>query len=218
MNELRKRDDAGAPWIAFALLSMSDHSLGAIAQMVREIRAAKLTPGMFRRVTHQEGDTVISLIASLDLPPSMLRERTIFRTGLEKYRRKALRSIGIGIMVGDQSQPFYSAIWMEGPWEYDEAMEKLLITNLVSFRLMEKNCLVETHLASVEVGRNLRSVVYPKLMLHEEKGSNDDFDRHIYQLKTIQPSPQSPRDFKNIKNKIQDQIKKIYDIAKIILS
>lgn len=126
LNELRKRDDAGAPWIAFALLSMSDHSLGAIAQMVREIRAAKLTPGMFRRVTHQEGDTVISLIASLDLPPSMLRERTIFRTGLEKYRRKALRSIGIGIMVGDQSQPFYSAIWMEGPWEYDEAMEKAL--------------------------------------------------------------------------------------------
>ena len=105
LTELRARpDDDGARWIAFELLGMSDSGLAAIAQMVREVRKAELTPCMFRRVTHHEGDTVISLVASLDLPPQMLRERTLLRAKLEKYRLKALKSIGIGIMVKDSTR------------------------------------------------------------------------------------------------------------------
>lgn len=123
--ELRRRsDDDGARWIAFALLSMSDSSLGSLAEMIREVRIATLTPGMLRRVVFQDGDTVISIVASLDLPPSKLRDGTAFRAFLEKYRRKALKSIGIGIMVADTSKAFDCAIWIEGPWECDERMEE----------------------------------------------------------------------------------------------
>jgi hypothetical protein len=48
------------------------------------------------------------------------------RTSIEKYRRKALRSIGFGIMVADSSRPFHCALWMEGPWKYDERIEEAL--------------------------------------------------------------------------------------------
>ncbi len=127
LAELRKRpDDEGALWIAFSLLGMSDDGLAALAQMLREMRKAELTPGMFRRVTHKEDDTVISLVGSLDLPPDMLRESTRLRVELEKYRRKALKGIGIGIMVRDRSKPFDCAVWMEGPWQHDEGLEKLV--------------------------------------------------------------------------------------------
>lgn len=127
LAELRRRaDDDHARWIAFSLLAMTDRSLNAIAQLIKELKRAKLTPGMFRRAVHQEGDTVISIVASLDLPASMLRERTAMRAVLEKYRRKSTKSIGIGIMVADKSKPFDCAAWFEGPWEYDEKIEKAL--------------------------------------------------------------------------------------------
>lgn len=125
--ELRRRtDDPGARWIAFSLLGMSDAALGSIAQSLREVRAVSLTPGMFRRVVYQDGDTVISIVASLDLPPTMLRERTKLRAVIEKYRRKAPKSIGIGIMVADARRPFDCATWVEGPWQYNENLEKAL--------------------------------------------------------------------------------------------
>ncbi len=127
LGELRRRtDDPGARWIAFSLLGMSDTALGSIAQSLREVRAASLTLGMFRRVVYQDGDTVISIVASLDLPPVMLRERTKLRAILEKYRRKAPKSIGIGIMVADTRRPFDCATWVEGLWQYDENLEKAL--------------------------------------------------------------------------------------------
>jgi hypothetical protein len=126
LTELRRRPDDGARWITFALLDMSDRGLGALAQMVREVRNADLTPGMFRHIVHQEDDTVIALVAALDLSPDMLRERTRLRAVLEKYRRRAFKSIGIGIMVKDTSRLFDCAVWLEGPWQYDENMEKLI--------------------------------------------------------------------------------------------
>lgn len=74
--ELRRRtDDPGARWIAFSLLGMSDVALGSIAKGLREAREAILTPRMFRRASYQDADTIISIVASLDLPRAMLRER-----------------------------------------------------------------------------------------------------------------------------------------------
>jgi len=126
LMELRNRADDSARWIAFSLLNMSDTGLAAIAQMMREIRKAKLTPGTFRRIVHKENDTVISVTASMDVPQKQLRERTWLRATLEKYRRKALKSIGIGIFLPDALKPFDCAIWIEGPWEYDEELEKMI--------------------------------------------------------------------------------------------
>jgi hypothetical protein len=126
LQELRKRTDDSARWISFSLLNMSDSGLASIASMFREIRKAKLIPGKFRRIVHQENDTVISITASIDVPEIQLRERVWLRATLEKYRCKAKKSIGIGIFLPDTSKPFDCATWIEGPWEYDKELENLI--------------------------------------------------------------------------------------------
>jgi len=126
LEELRKNDiDDAAKWIAFALLDMSDKSLAIISKAIQELRKAELTSGKFRRLVVQDQDTVISFTASLDLPRSLLEKRTAERAIIEKYRRKALKSISFGIMVLD-AKPFECATWVEGPWELDERMEKAI--------------------------------------------------------------------------------------------
>jgi len=126
LGELRRRDDDAGKWISFALLDLSDEVLGAIARTFQDLQTAKLTPGMFRRMVYQDGDTVLSIVASLGLPPELLSKRTEIWAVLEKYRRKALRSIGLGVMVLNPHRPFEYAVWVEGPWEYDEELEKAL--------------------------------------------------------------------------------------------
>lgn len=126
LGELRERDDYASRWISFALLDMSDNMLDQIAKNLSAIRAATLTPGMFRRWTYFEGETVVSLIGSLDLPPHLLEQRTGMRAIIEKYRHKAVKSIGLGIMVKDNSKPFHCAIWVEGPWKYDAEIEEII--------------------------------------------------------------------------------------------
>jgi hypothetical protein len=76
LAELRTRTDDDARWIAFTLLGMSDEGLGVIARAFRGVRSATLTPGRFRRLIHQVGDTVISVVASLDQPSDRLSART----------------------------------------------------------------------------------------------------------------------------------------------
>ncbi|NKQ34757.1 MAG: NERD domain-containing protein, partial [Chloroflexi bacterium] len=113
LSELRKRSDEAARWIAFALLDLSDDTLSFIAEGFRKLRQAKLSPGFFRRIVHQEGDIVISITASLDQPPDLLEKRTEIRTVIEKYRRKCKKSIGFGVMVLDKSRPFHNMVWLE---------------------------------------------------------------------------------------------------------
>jgi len=126
LGELRKRDDDASRWISFALLDMSDSMLDQIAKNLLDLRTATLTPGMFRRWTYSEGETVVSLIGSLDLSPRLLEQRTKIRAVIEKYRHKGVKSIGLGVMVRDNSKPFHCATWAEGPWEYDAEMEKIM--------------------------------------------------------------------------------------------
>lgn len=126
LGELRKRDDYASRWISFALLDMSDNMLDQLAKNLSDLRTATLTPGMFRRCTFSAGDTVVSLLGSLDLSPRLLEQRTEIRALIEKYRHKADRSIGFGIMVKDKSKPFQCATYIEFPWESDAETEKLI--------------------------------------------------------------------------------------------
>lgn len=127
LHELRRRkEDSHARWIAFSLLNMSDEALNSIAQSFDDLRNATLRPEMFRRATFHVGDTVVSIVAASDLPLPMLRERTALRAVLEKYRRKATKSIGIGIMITDRKRAFDCAVWAEGSWEYNAELEKSL--------------------------------------------------------------------------------------------
>lgn len=100
--------------------------LDQIAKNLSDLRTAKLMPGMFRRWTYSDGQTVVSLMGSLDIPPHLLEQKTTIRTIIEKYRHKAVKSIGLGVMVKDNSKPFRCATWVEGPWEYDAEMEKIM--------------------------------------------------------------------------------------------
>jgi hypothetical protein len=126
LEELRKRDDYASRWISFALLDMSDSMLGQVVKSLADLRTATLTPGMFRRWTYAERETVVSLIGSLDLSPRLLEQRAQIRAVIEKYRHKAVKSIGLGVMVKDKSKIFHCAAWVEGPWEYDAEMEKIM--------------------------------------------------------------------------------------------
>ena len=126
LAELCNRNDDASKWIAFALLDMSDGTLEAIAQAFEEIKSARPKPGMFRRFVYQEDEVVVSITASLTIPPHQLQDRTSFRTVLEKHRRKAIKSVGFGVMILETSRPFEFAVWVEGDWKYDEEMERLI--------------------------------------------------------------------------------------------
>jgi hypothetical protein len=47
-------------------------------------------------------------------------------TDIEKYRRRAPKSIGFGILVLNRSRPFECATWIEYPWKQEKELEDLL--------------------------------------------------------------------------------------------
>lgn len=124
--ELGKRDDYGARWISFALLDLPDDALHTLAKGIRELKSADITSTMLRRTSVLIKDTVITLVASKDVPPELLNQRTALRVEIEKYRKKAKKSIGFSIEVNDTTKPFNSAFWVEGLWHYDEKLERLI--------------------------------------------------------------------------------------------
>lgn len=127
LGELRRREASpDVRWIAFSLLGLPDRGLGAIAGMLRDLRGQQIAPGTFRRGTYGEGDWVVSIVATADKSPEALHRQTVWHTALEKYRRKAARGIGFGIVVGDTSQPFETVAWSAGEWAHDEELERLL--------------------------------------------------------------------------------------------
>jgi hypothetical protein len=133
LNELRRReDDPGARWIAFSLLSLSDRDLGAVAKMFQETKTQRPSPGMLRRATYHGKDVVMSFVATADLTLDQLYAATKQRTLIEKYRRKAARSIGLGIHLMEPARPFHFAIWVEGSWQHDPDFERLIQEETVS--------------------------------------------------------------------------------------
>lgn len=126
LAQLRKRNDDGARWIAFSLLDYSDQVLELLARSIADVKTAEFTPGMFRTMKRKEGDTVVVVVASRDLPRERLQERTILRAKIEKYRLKSQRCIAFGVMADDSSQVFDCAIWSDEPWQYDAAMEEIV--------------------------------------------------------------------------------------------
>ena len=126
LSELRKRPDDAARWIAFALLDLPDSILDVIAKGIADLSTAEFTPGMFRRLVYTEGDSVISILASRDLPRGLLRDRTQMRAMIEKYRYRAGKSMAFGVMTTDSSQPFDCAFWIEETWQHDADMEDLI--------------------------------------------------------------------------------------------
>jgi hypothetical protein len=122
LAELRNRNDDKARWIAFAILDLPDEILMAIAQMLRDRRNRKAVVGPVGSAVHQVGDIVVTVTIS-DSPFPTLRQLTEQRAKVEKYRRRALKAIGIGVDMSS-ARPFEFATWIEGTWQHDEDIEE----------------------------------------------------------------------------------------------
>lgn len=121
---VRGDPSADARGIAFSLLDLSDAALGHIAAAVRGLRATPVTPGaFFRRYVAKDGDILTFVLASVNQSQADLERNLRTRTAIEKYRSRAEKAIGIGLMLPQPGQPVTTVQWLEGAWCYDEEME-----------------------------------------------------------------------------------------------
>ena len=126
IEELRRRDDDGARWIAFALLGLSQEAVSRIENDLGILREHAKPDGRIRRMTINDDGLVVSVLAARGLPNNELRRHTAFRGSIEKYRLKTTASVSLGIDAGDITKPFDFAFWIEGPWEEDPVMNAAL--------------------------------------------------------------------------------------------
>jgi hypothetical protein len=78
------------------------------------------------RTTMREGDIVINVLAHRGLPKNEFFQNVTIRSRMEHYRTRPRATVTIGIDQRDTSQPFEVAQWLEGPWEHEPMLEKLL--------------------------------------------------------------------------------------------
>jgi hypothetical protein len=126
IEELRRRDDDGARWIAFALLGLSQETVSRIENDLGILREQAKPDWRIRRITINDDGLVVSVLAARGLPTNDLRRHTAFRGSIEKFRLKTTASVSLGIDAGDITKPFDFAFWIEGPWEEDPVMEAAL--------------------------------------------------------------------------------------------
>ena len=126
IDELRRRDDDGARWIAFALLGLSQDAVSSIEADLDNLRKRAKPDGRMLRITINDGDLVVSVVAALGLATNELRRHTAFRASIEKYRLKTSASVALGIDAADATKPFDFAFWVEGPWQPDPVLEEAL--------------------------------------------------------------------------------------------
>ena len=126
ITALRQRDDDGARWIVFALLGLSQQAVHHIEKDIARLRLTEFPKGKIGRITHRDGDVVISILCANGLTTDELRRQTDMRAGIEKYRLKTFGSVAIGIDSNDMHRPFDYACWMEGEWKRDEGMEEIM--------------------------------------------------------------------------------------------
>ncbi|MBK1830779.1 SEC-C domain-containing protein [Verrucomicrobiaceae bacterium R5-34] len=126
IDELRKRDDDGARWIAFALLGLSTEGVQRFSDSIEELRKQAVGGGKVGRVSFMEDDLVVSVIGGKGLSLPELRKQAASRCALEKHRLKTGHSLTLGLRVEDQVKPFDCACWLEGPWEEDPDMDAMI--------------------------------------------------------------------------------------------
>jgi hypothetical protein len=127
IKELRRRDDYAARWIAFALLGLSDGLIERIEKGLEQLRRTAIPDNRFKRVTFQENDLVVTLMACHSMSTNEINKNVSRRAQIEKYRFKTTTSLALGIDASDVMKPFEYACWVEGPWEQDAARDMFLL-------------------------------------------------------------------------------------------
>ena len=126
LTELRNRADDGARWVAFALLGLSHEALSRLAAALEDMKVNKAQGERILRSTMREGDIVINVLAHRGLPKAEFFKNVTIRSRMEHYRGRPRATVTIGIDQRDTSQLFEVAQWLDGPWEHEPFMEKLL--------------------------------------------------------------------------------------------
>lgn len=126
LDELRRRDEHGARWIAFALLGLSEKAVSQVEADLDNLRNKARPDGQLVRLTINDGELVVSVVSARGLSVHQLHRHTEFRAKIEKYRLRATASVALGINADDASKPFYCACWVEGPWEPDPLLDEAL--------------------------------------------------------------------------------------------
>lgn len=122
LKELRRRRDDDARFIAFALLSLNHSALVRVDQAVKSFRSGSGPKYQILRSTIVEDDVVINVLVQSSMTFDEFFKNVSFRTRLEHYRAKAKATVSFGIDLRKRNA-FEIAQWLEGPWEYERALE-----------------------------------------------------------------------------------------------
>lgn len=125
LQELRRRQDDGARFISFALLGLSHQSLVRLCSNIDNLRKAGPPERGISRATFVDDGIVVNVMAYSALSEKEFFQNVLVRSRIEHYRVKARATVSIGIHL-DESRVFQIAQWLEGEWEYDVGMEKVL--------------------------------------------------------------------------------------------
>jgi hypothetical protein len=126
LSELRRRQDEGARWIAFSVLSLSHEGIARLDRLLTKIRLQDLNGGQIGSAVFVDGDVIAVLTAGYGHELNDLRETLFARVSLEKYRRHSEKALGFTFLINDPSQVFDFALWVEGPWEHNPEMERVV--------------------------------------------------------------------------------------------
>lgn len=148
LSELRMRTDDDARFIAFALLSLNHNALMRIDHAVKSFREGTGPEYQILRSTINEDDIVVNVMVHRSLEFRELFENVTVRTRLEHYRAKAKATVSFAIDLR-KAKAFDIAQWLEGEWEYEQALEEALQNDRGQTRLF--------HLpkGSKKLGRNV---------------------------------------------------------------
>lgn len=125
LEELRRRPDDGARFIAFALLSLNHNALLRIDHTVKSFRNGSGPEYDILRSTIYEDDVVVNIMVHRSLGFKNFFKNVTVRTRLEHYRAKAKATVSFGIDL-QKPNAFEIAQWLEGEWEYEQVLEEAL--------------------------------------------------------------------------------------------
>lgn len=149
LDELRRRPNDDARYIAFALLSLNNSALLRIENAIERFRRGSGPAYQINRTTIHEGGVVVNVMVHQSLGREEFLRNVTVRTRIEHYRARGNSTVSFGI---DLRKPgaFEIAQWLEGEWEYEEVMEDLLKNDT------ERSRIVSLPPGAPKLGRNDR--------------------------------------------------------------
>lgn len=138
LNYLRERGSDDSKWIAFALLSLSNHELGALVEAFKTIGNGPRPTSGFNRRTLRFNDITVVVMCYDALPDNMVVKQVTMRSAIEQYKAKSATAVSLAF---DLSRPdvITLASWLDMPWEYDQAFEDIIEQEKIHQKIFQVN-------------------------------------------------------------------------------